>query len=177
MTEQTILALAKNEGFEAEIIPAEQLVFDFSFRAYCEENLCGNYGNNYTCPPDCGGAREMKERLLCHRRALVLKSDHNIPDYKDAQRVRRAQASHNQKTARLYKALRAEKSALAVGCGGCTLCSPCKKTQNEPCAHPQLALPCLSAFCVNVKELCERCSMQYIGEAGILSFFSLIAFD
>ncbi len=176
MTEKTILALAKNEGFEAEIISTNELVFDFSFRAYCEENLCGNFGKNYTCPPDCAGAEEMKERILSHRRALVLKSEHNIPDYKDAEKVRRAQATHNQKTARLYSALFAEKSSLVVGCGACALCTPCKKALSEPCTHPDLALPCLSAFCIDVKRLAESCNMQYVWKDKRLSLFGMIAF-
>ena len=175
MTEQTILSLAQKEGFEAKIIPTEELVFDSTFRKYCEQNLCGNYASNYTCPPVCGEVQELKERLLSYPRVLVLKSCHNIESYEDAEKIERAKGEHNAKTARLYKEVSAEKSALAIGCSACKLCSPCKIVLSEHCPHPELALLCLSAFCVNVKELSEKCGMQYAFEDKKLSLFGMIA--
>ncbi|SCH48332.1 Predicted metal-binding protein (DUF2284) [uncultured Blautia sp.] len=49
----------------------EDLVFDYSFRGYCEENVCGNYGTNHSCPPDCGTVQEMEERARQYRQDLV----------------------------------------------------------------------------------------------------------
>ena len=55
MTYEQIIQYAIDEGFAAaEIVDTHEIVFDPSFRPYCEENLCGQYGANYSCPPDCG---------------------------------------------------------------------------------------------------------------------------
>ena len=73
MTDSEIIRLATAEGFAAAaIVDTRQIVFDPAFRPYCEENLCGQYGANYSCPPDCGTPEEMKQRILAHRKALVL---------------------------------------------------------------------------------------------------------
>ena len=42
MTENEMIQLALEEGFAAAaIVDTTQIVFDPSFRPYCEENLCG----------------------------------------------------------------------------------------------------------------------------------------
>ena len=52
MTEAEMIQCAIDEGFAAAaIVDTAQIVFDPSFRPYCEENLCGQYGANYSCPP------------------------------------------------------------------------------------------------------------------------------
>ena len=71
MTGCEIKELAVAEGFhQAEIIDADKIVFDAAFRPYCEENLCGQYGANYSCPPDCGTPDQMKQKVLAHKKGL-----------------------------------------------------------------------------------------------------------
>ena len=75
MTDQEMIALAESLGFAAAgVVGTEEIVFDPSFRPYCEENLCGKYGVNYACPPACGTPEEMKQRVLAHKKALVLQT-------------------------------------------------------------------------------------------------------
>ena len=52
MTEQEILKMAADAGFSAALIPTAEIPVDAKYRAFCEENRCGNYGANYACPPD-----------------------------------------------------------------------------------------------------------------------------
>ena len=61
--EEELLKKAKEAGFDnCRILPAGELSFDYSLRKYCEVNYCGNYGNNYSCPPECGTPEEMEEK-------------------------------------------------------------------------------------------------------------------
>ena len=74
-SEKELLALAETLGFDqAALVDTENIVFEPSFRRFCEANLCGKYGANYTCPPDCGSAEEMRSRIRAYRKALVLQS-------------------------------------------------------------------------------------------------------
>ena len=53
--EETLLQTAKELGFDNyQVIDTAALHFDERFRMYCETNYCGNYDNNYSCPPACG---------------------------------------------------------------------------------------------------------------------------
>ena len=84
MTEQTMIDLALQERFAAAVmVDTKDIVFDPIFRPCCEENLCGQYGVNYTCPPDCGSPEEMEARVRAHKRALVLQTIWEIPDPSD----------------------------------------------------------------------------------------------
>ena len=75
MTIEKMIQYAMEEGFAAAaVVNTDEITFDPSFRPYCEENLCGQYGVNHSCPPDCGSPEEMKERVLKHKHALVLQT-------------------------------------------------------------------------------------------------------
>lgn len=179
MTEEQIISAAVQEGFAAAaIVDTDRIVFDPSFRPYCEENLCGQYGANYTCPPDCGSPEAMKQRILAHRKGLVLQTIWEISDYTDTAAIKHAKGSHNKAAIRLMKALREQgHSGFLVGASGCGLCSPCRRKLNEPCAFPDLAYSCMSAYCIFVKKLADECEMEYLSGDGLLAFFGMYVYD
>lgn len=179
MTTEQMIQAAVSEGFSsAAVVSTADIVFDPSFRPYCEENLCGQYGANYTCPPDCGTPEEMRRRILAHRQALVLQTKWDIADYTDDAAIRHAKTAHNAASIRLAKRLRNEGHAgIIVGSSGCALCSPCAITKGEPCAHPDYCFSCMSAYCIYVKELADTCGMEYICGDGKLAFFGMYVFD
>lgn len=174
-----ILETASKEGFSAaEIISTSEIAFDASFRTFCAENLCGNYGANYSCPPACGAPDEMKDSICAYDRALVLQSKLKIRDYGDAAAIKRAQRKHN--AAMLRVVLRMHENGtdgLIVGASCCLLCKHCAILQSEPCRFPTRRYSCLSAYCINVKKLAECCGMEYNCSDGKLALFSLYAFS
>lgn len=177
--EETILRAAADCGFyQAGILGTENIVFDPAFRPYCEENRCGQYGINYSCPPDCGTPEQMKERVLAYPRALVLSTAWEIRDLSDADRIREVRAAHNAAMFRLIDLLRAagHDDILMIGASGCMLCHPCKLLFGEPCAYPDRRYSCLSAYCIYVRKLAEDCGMTYNYKDGILPFFGVCCF-
>lgn len=179
MKESEMLELAIREGFaNAAIVNTEDIVFDPSFRPYCAENLCGQYSANYSCPPDCGTPEEMKARVLAHRRALVLQSMWQVRDYSDAPVIKQAKKGHNAAELRVVKAMRqAGHDGLIVGASGCALCTPCAQTEGLPCKYPDLRFSCMSAYCVFVKKLADKCAMEYDCGEGLLALFGMYVFD
>ncbi|MBQ9120053.1 MAG: DUF2284 domain-containing protein [Lachnospiraceae bacterium] len=179
MTSEQIIQYAVEEGFAAAaIVDTGDIVFDPSFCPYCEENLCGQYGANYSCPPDCGSPEAMKQRVLAHKKALVLQTIWEISDYSDATVIKPAKASHNASEIRLVKRLRAEGyDGFIVGASGCALCSPCVRAQGEPCRFPEYQYSCMSAYCIFVKRLADKCGMEYDCGNGLLAFFGMYVFD
>jgi predicted metal-binding protein len=179
MTDAKMIQLAIEEGFAAaEIVDTTQIVFDPSFRPYCEENLCGQYGANYSCPPDCGSPEEMKQRILAHKKALVLQTIWEVADYSDIPAIKHAKKSHNAAELRVVKKLReAGHDGLIVGASGCALCTPCAQTQGLPCNYPDLKYSCMSAYCIFVKKLTDACGMEYDCGEGLLGLFGMYVFD
>ena len=179
METQQMLSQAFEEGFAAAaVVDTGEIAFDPSFRPYCEENLCGQYGVNYSCPPDCGSPEEMRSRIQSHKKALVLQTIWEIPDLSDTASIKQAKKSHNAAQIRLAKRFRSEGCpGFSVGASGWALCTPCARAQGEPCRFPDDRYSCMSAYCIFVRKLTEKCGMEYNLPEGLLAFFGLYVFD
>lgn len=178
MNEEKLIAYAVEEGFSAAaVVDTGDIPFDPSFRPYCEENLCGQYGINYACPPACGSVEDMKQRILDRPKALVLQTIWEISDYSDTAAIKQAKSGHNAAAIRLAKRLRAEGcGGFLVGASGCALCSPCAMGKGEPCLFPDLQYSCMSAYCIFVKKLADRCGIEYNCGDGLLAFFGMYVY-
>lgn len=177
MTKQELLALAQKEGFFAAMLPPEQIPVDPKFRTFCEENLCGKYGANYSCPPDCGSPEALHESILAEKYTLIVETVWDIAGYEDKAAVQHAKMTHNAAVLRLHKRLTdAGYAGFCSGYNGCPLCSPCKRVNDQPCAHPESRISCLSAYCVDVAELARRCKLEFAWKRDKLYLFGMIAF-
>lgn len=179
MTWEEMTSIAAEEGFAAAVVTdTKDIPFDPSFRPLCAENLCGKYGVNYSCPPDCGTPDEMRARIQAHRHALVLQTIWEIADYSDSKSIKAAKKEHNAATLRLLGRLRrADVPGFPVGASGCALCETCAITEKKPCRYPDLYYSCMSAYCIFVRRLAEQCGMEYDCGPGLLAFFGMYVFD
>ena len=170
MEEKNILRLARAAGFEAALLPAAQVPTDAKFRPFCEENRCGQYNANYSCPPKCGSPEQMGAKIYAGKTALVLKTDWPIESYEDTAAIKNAKLSHNRAMLRLNETLH----GLCVGGSCCCLCSPCRMRTGEDCLYPAQRFSCMSAYCVDVAELASRCGMDFRWDTKKLSVYSMI---
>ena len=176
MDDKKLIDLALSIGFaDAAVIDTKELVFIPAFRTLCEENQCGKYGANYACPPDCGTIEEMKQRVLRWQKALVMQTMWDIEDPLDSIQIKPAKTQHNQMTRRLIDKI--GEPGLMIGASGCSLCTPCALTKGEPCRFPKLQDSCMSAYCIFVKDMTDRCHMDYDCAPGITTFFSMYCYD
>ena len=179
MTEEEMIALAVAEGFAgAAVIDTDKIVFDPMFRPFCEENLCGQYGANHSCPPDCGTPEQMKQRILAHKKGLVLQTIWEISDYEDKLAIKQAKLGHNTAALRLMKRFRAEGCpGFLVGASGCALCTPCARKEGKECTFPELQYSCMSAYCIFVRKLAEESGLEYTPAEGLTAFFGMYVFE
>lgn len=166
--------IALEMGFaNAALIDTKGIVFNPSFRPLCEENLCGKYGANYACPPDCGTVDQMKEKILQWPRSIVLQTLWDI-DPLDSSLTKSAKCRHNRLTREFIELT--HKKGLMVGASGCNLCDPCAITTGTPCRFPDLQFSCMSAYCIFVRNLADKCGMEYDCGPNMVSLFSMFCF-
>lgn len=170
MTDKELITLAQNAGFEAAVLDTAQVPVDGKFRGFCEENRCGQYGANYSCPPSCGSVEQMWEKIHAGTRALVLKTTWPIESYADTAAITHGKQTHNHRMLRLNEAL----CGLCVGGSCCCLCTPCRMKTGGPCLYPELRFSCMSAYCVDVAALAEKCGIEFSWDTKCLSVFSMI---
>lgn len=177
MTDMQLLETAREAGFYAAILPTSEIVIDPKFRPFCEENLCGKYNANYSCPPDCGSVEEVRDRLMSQDKALVLQKIWEIGSYENKAGIQQSKKNHNAMILRLTDQLRkAGMQGFCLGYGGCPLCDPCKRVENLPCAHPDEKISCMSAYCIDVTKLAERCGLEFSWVPEKLYLFGMFAY-
>ncbi len=179
MTHQEIIQAALDEGFEdAAIIETKEFVFCKEFRACCEENRCGKYGANYSCPPDCGTFEEMRDKALRYKYALVMTTIWEANDVMDEYETKPMKSAHNTMSRSLIDRLRkAGIQGLGMTAGGCSKCNPCAKVEGKPCRFPEEAYSCMSAYCLNVVKLNEAAGLKFVSDMNRFSMYSLFLFD
>ena len=177
MQDTDILKLAEEMGFSAAFVDTADVAQDPSFRKFCEDNLCGKYNANYSCPPDCGTVEEVQTRLRAGKRALVLETICEIGSYENKQSIIDSKKTHNAAILRFTDKLRqAGTQGFCLGYGGCPLCDPCKRITNDPCTHPDKKISCMSAYCIDVAKLAEKCGLEFAWVPEKLFLFGMFVF-
>lgn len=171
---------AANDFSDFSLIAREDLRFVPEFRMFCEENRCGCYGNNYSCPPASGTVEELAEKAAKYENVLVLRTNRPCINAMDMAETMPIKKDHSKRSRKLLKELKTEgllpTDGLTMLAGPCTLCMPCKMTLGEPCSFPEERASCLSAYCVDVTSLAECAGMELSWAGDQVSFFSLYLF-
>lgn len=175
MTEKELVTLAEKEGFSGAVLDVADVPVNAQFRPFCEENRCGQYNANYSCPPTCGTVEQLHRKILAGEQALVLKSEWPIESYQDEQAIRQGKSAHNNAMLGLLERLNnMGYDGLMIGGSCCSLCDPCKMVTGEPCAFPQLRFSCMSAYCVDVAQTAKRCGMEFQWDSTRLYIYGMI---
>lgn len=176
MKDIELIELAESSGFSAAIIAPEQILINKEFRAFCEENRCGKYNANYSCPPDCGTVEELHQKLLSEDKVLVVQTVKENIDKNDQNMLGKIRNDHNASILRLMDKLKAlGYDGFCAGYSGCSLCNPCKRLQNQPCTFPNLRISCMSAYCVDVSASSRKCNLEFSWEPDKLFLFGMLA--
>ena len=162
---------------EAAFVNTSDLKFDKIFRKYCEDNRCGFYNKNYMCPPDIGTFEEVKSKVLAFEKGIFFKTVSPIESFSDEESLEKAALRHNNiaQKIRLYLKDSGYGDILPMATK-CRYCKVCSKTLNKTCAFPELAIGCLSAYCIDVLNTADNLSMNYnLGDKQI-AYFGLVLF-
>lgn len=181
MDEKKIIEIAEEAGFvKAAVMSTGDLVFVHEFRTFCEQNACGNYGNNYGCPPYCGTPKEMENKVMEYRRAIVFQSRTSVEDIFDDSETKKLKKMHTNMTLRAMENLKnagLQMDGFPVMCGPCNYCNTCRIQEQKPCNHEKMCFSCLSAYCVDAAQMAKYCEMEMQWNGDVVSFFSLYVFD
>lgn len=163
---------------KAELIAPAKLVCSNSFRAYCEDNLCGFYGKCWSCPPDVGEIEVLTARLRNYEHIVIYQVISPVEDISNQEEIYAAGERLSATSQKLQSLLRSalNKPFLHLG-GSCHLCPECTKLYNEPCRYPDKLLPSLSAYGVDVCKTCEGTSLSYMNGENTITNFGMILFN
>jgi len=158
------------------VIGKDQIVLSADFREICKSNACGNYGRCYMCPPDVGDIHELMRRLRTFDTAVMYQSVYPLEDSFDIEGMLAAGKAFNRISRKIHKeALKTlAQPFLHLAAGGCGNCETCAKRENLPCRDPDMALPSLEAYGVDVYQTSANAGLKYINGANTVTYFGML---
>lgn len=163
----------------AEIIGTELVPLDPVFRSMCESNACGTYGRCWMCPPDVGDIEELMAQVREYDYAFVYQLVSELEDSFDFEGMIDARKNMSKLTQTIAREFADIVPAhhLHLSVGGCGVCEVCAKVEGKPCLHPDLAVPSLEAYGVNVSRLAAAAGMKYINGQDTVTYFGALLFS
>lgn len=166
-------------AYRAKAIKADLVETDPSFRDMCASNACGMYGKCYMCPPDVGDIEALMQEVGQYDYALVYQTVTELEDSYDFEGMiaaRKQMPKLSQSLRKIFEDVCFSK-VLHLGVGNCGVCKVCAKETNEPCRFPDLAMPSLEAYGINVSELAKSAGMRYINGQDTVTYFGAVLFS
>jgi len=141
--------------FDAGLLVPEQRIRDL-----CFINKCGNYGNNYMCPPHIGSLEEIKVILKKYQHGILLQYSKALDVTIDIKGLRQSKVDFHNRVLQLEECLRnaGVKHIWGMIGGNCALCEICGAETGDPCPHQDKARTSLESLAINVVGLLEKFS-------------------
>jgi len=162
---------ALSEGFtNAVYLDGLQIECEARLRAYCNPEGCPRHGNNWVCPPGCGSLEECALKVAGFDKGILVQSISKInPTTVDYAALNR---EHNLRLQRFLEAYCEELEVLPLTSGGCVFCDTC--SYPEPCIKPNLRMNSLSAYGIDVGNLCELANLPYAFSQDRVYYIALV---
>jgi predicted metal-binding protein len=159
----TLAEIMKHLGIENyRKFSVEMLVPEARIRDFCAQNKCGNYGNNYMCPPAVGSIEEITTKLKGFQRGILLQYGKHLDVRNNRKEAMQVQKDFHRKILQLEEFLGQKGIRPVWGMigGNCKLCDECKAKTGETCANPDQARMSLEAIGIDVLGLLEKLGLD-----------------
>ena len=157
-----LLQLALETGF-THAAPLDIAAIDLKpeVRQMCADNLCGQYGKRWSCPPGCGELEVLRQRLARYSTGILVQTVGQLEDSFDAEGMMAAEQAHKAHLVALQKRLLPHYPRLrVVGAGCCTICTTCTYP-DAPCRFPDQQVVSMEAYGMLVTEVCRQNGLNY----------------
>lgn len=169
------IAMASGSTHAATMDPAA-IPFAPELRFACEQNCCGRYATCWVGPPAIGDVADLMAKVMSYAIVLVIQTVGKLEDSYDYEGMMAAKDYHitvYQKALAEVKATWPDQRLLALDAGCCDLCPKCTYP-DEPCRHPDEAIPSVEVFGINVNPMLEACGLKYNNGKDTVSYVGLI---
>lgn len=174
-----VLQAAQDAGFTAaRPLNMQSLNFYQDTLRFCEQNLCGKYDNNWSCPPHSITPEEMTAQQDNFEAGVLVQTLGLLDFEDDTEGIDRIRSMHNRSFYPFVEKMRSlYGKVLAMNSGNCKLCKTCS-FPDEPCRHPDEKVSSVSAYGVHVDEICEASGIdyQYHKDDNQLSYIGCVLF-
>ena len=173
--------MAGDYGFDhVAVIETSVIRFHEDIRKACERNVCGKYNTNWMGPPAIGTISDLKKQVLRYCQGLLLQTVHRLRRQFDYQGMFAAAEAHQSLFRSFVKKIRNAHPGtrfLPLDAGCCSICETCAYQDQEPCLHPDQAIPSVEAYGMDVATLLKTADFPYNHGKESVGFVGIILFD
>jgi len=162
-TEQ-LTTLTQSLFDNAKLIPASKVTFSDEVRRLCEQNICGNFGKSWTCPPAVDSLDTLQARVSPYSRLMIFNKVYPLEDSFDWEGMVSSAKQFQAGIGKLKRQIRRSEpgfDGLILGAGACTLCETCSYPQGEPCRNPDQAIYSVESFGIDAMALMTDNGLKY----------------
>lgn len=170
---EQVIPLAKKHFENVKEIPISSIILSQEVRKMCEQNKCGQYDKNWTCPPAVKSVDEFRTDLAAFDTFVIIYQTYNVKSSLDWRGMMAAGKDFNGRLHALRKEMRSaqpDMEFLILGAGGCQLCESCAYLDDEPCRYPEDAMVSLEACGIDVMTLMKDNGLKYYHGKNTVTF-------
>lgn len=174
------IEIAKRHFPQTKAVSTKGITFGDEVRRLCEQNSCGHYGRNWTCPPALPSIDHYRQILTGFGALLIMPEVYSIKDSYDWKGMLDSMAQFKEKLQHLNKEITAADAGfnfLTLGAGACQLCETCTYPTGKPCRHPKEAIVSLEACGIDVMRLLRDHALKYYNGKGTVTYVGGLAYD
>lgn len=169
--------LAKQFFDHSKAIPVSGIPFDSEVRRLCEQNMCGNYGKSWTCPPAIDTIEKLQSQLSCFDRCLIFYKVYSLEDSFDWQGMMTGVKDFQSRIFKFKKDLQNQDTELDfffLGAGSCQLCDTCTYSQQKPCRNPEDALFSVESFGIDAMKMMMENGLNYNNGPNTVTYIGVL---
>ncbi|MCL2712264.1 MAG: DUF2284 domain-containing protein [Methanomassiliicoccaceae archaeon] len=147
-------------------------------RQYCANNACGKYNKNWTCPPAVGEPEYCMNEVKRYSKVLVFRTEYKIGEWYDYSLVEGTIAKHQACVRKVREMIPKDVGDhLILSGGGCVYCKECAYVNNEKCRHPDISIPPIESYCIDIFRFTKKNNIVYGAPEGEMYYFGMVLFN
>ncbi|MDR2351010.1 MAG: DUF2284 domain-containing protein [Deltaproteobacteria bacterium] len=163
---------------DASPVPTGQLRFNKVYRKYCAQNLCGNFGKSWTCPPYADPIDSLAREITGYGKGIVFTAAGSLRFAVDWKSMMKVSDALNKICFRIMDDIVPRLgNGTVFGYGPCKYCEKCSFFLDEPCRFPDKKVRSLEGACLDVTGLAELSGLEVKDDPNRITFFGLFVFD
>ena len=157
-------------------VPSLEIASIKKCRELCAQNLCGEYGMTWGCPPGVGTEEECLRKAVGFPNAAILIKEFNGIDLKDRGLIGKLSAAHQDACRKFCNELRKRgRKVLVLTDGGCRYCADCSYP-DEPCRFPDQMTPSVSAYGIEMDKYLRSQNIDFRFRDDGMTLYGLVLY-
>ena len=168
-----LIELVRNHFENAKAISTSRVILSDAVRKMCEQNKCGQYGKNWTCPPAVKSVDEFRQDIAAFDTFLVVYQVYPVKSSFDWRGMMVGGGDFKDRLYALKKEIETSDpdfKFIVLGAGGCSLCERCAYLDGEPCRSPEDAMVSVEACGIDVMALMKDNGLKYYNGKNTVTF-------